>query len=72
MSLPDANVVDVPRLSVCSADAAKIIGVSPKTLRNWRAAGIGPRFIRLRDDSHAPCLYLVEDIRDWLHAQKRY
>ncbi|MDN6478475.1 helix-turn-helix transcriptional regulator, partial [Corynebacterium variabile] len=34
---------DLPRLAVSTADAAQMIGVSPKTLRNWRSLGRGPK-----------------------------
>ncbi len=28
-------------------DAAELLGLAPKTLRNWRVRGFGPPFLRL-------------------------
>lgn len=33
---------------VTEAQAAKTLGVSPITLRNWRSRGKGPNFVRLQ------------------------
>lgn len=29
------------------SDAAKLLAVSPRTLRNWRCLGQGPRYVRI-------------------------
>lgn len=55
-------------LSLSTADAARAIGVSPKTLRNWRASAApkGPRFVRLDGGT---VLYRVVDIDEWLASR---
>lgn len=57
----DAPVV----LALSTTDAARAIGVSAKTLRNWRASAApkGPRFVRLDGKT---VLYRVADIDAWL------
>lgn len=42
-------------------EAAPYCGVAPKTLENWRVAGLGPKFLRL----HGRVAYDPEDIKEW-------
>lgn len=51
-------------LAVSEAQAAQLIGVSARTLFNWRANGTGPRAIRVG----GRILYAVDEIRRWLSA----
>ncbi|WP_440711938.1 helix-turn-helix domain-containing protein [Gordonia sp. FQ] len=53
----------VPRLALTAAEAAQAIGVAPKTLRNWRNRGQGPKFRRV---SPTLVLYRVEDLEAFL------
>ncbi|MGB3604385.1 MAG: helix-turn-helix domain-containing protein [Gordonia sp. (in: high G+C Gram-positive bacteria)] len=53
----------VPRLSVTTNEAAEALGVAPKTLRNWRNRGAGPRYRRI---SPTLVLYRVEDLKSFL------
>ena len=57
-----ADVVEP--LAYNSADAARMLGVSPKTLLNWRYEGKGPTPIRV---SHGLVLYRRDALEDWLH-----
>ena len=50
------------------AAAHYIGGLSEKTLANWAAQGIGPRFRRL-GRVHARTVYLVSDLDLWLSSQ---
>lgn len=43
---------------VSTVDAARILGVAPKTLENWRVIGKGPQFRRIG----RRCLYRVEEL----------
>ena len=36
-----------PRLSVSANEAAAMLGVSPRTLANWRTHRVGPAFVRV-------------------------
>ncbi|QSR23864.1 DNA-binding protein [Hyphomonas sp. KY3] len=43
--------------------AAKHLGVSARTLRNWRVRGGGPKFVRVS----ARCIrYKRGDLQDWI------
>lgn len=53
----------VPRLALTANEAAASIGVAPKTLRNWRNRGTGPKFRRI---SPTLVLYRVTDLEAFL------
>ena len=59
---------DAGPLAYNSADAARLIGVSPKTLLNWRWAGKGPTPIRV---SRSLVLYRRDDLDSWLRDMQR-
>lgn len=44
-----------------------MLGVSPRTLANWRCEGKGPDYVRL-GRRHSAVVYRVEDLEDWLAA----
>lgn len=44
-------------------DAARYLKLEPQTLRSWRVAGRGPRFIRI---GRTRVLYRLSDIERWL------
>ena len=52
-------------LSVSANEAAAMLGVSPRTLANWRALGIGPAFVRV-GAVRSRTLYRVDDLNTWL------
>lgn len=55
---------DVPLpASITSKEAARVLGVTPDTLRWWRHAGRGPRFLRL---GGGPVRYLPADLAAYL------
>lgn len=54
-----------PRLSVSANEAAAMLGVSPRTLANWRTQGIGPAFVRV-GRVHSRTLYRIDDLKTWL------
>ncbi|MBA8988889.1 MULTISPECIES: helix-turn-helix transcriptional regulator [Curtobacterium] len=41
-----ATVLPLPDL-VSDVDVAALLGVSPKTLANWRSAGVGPSYFKI-------------------------
>ncbi len=47
---------------------AKFLGISPKTLAEWRMEGRGPKFIRA---SKRMILYRDVDVQQWLAARNR-
>jgi hypothetical protein len=50
--------------SVESTMAAPMIGGEPLTLKLWRHAGIGPRYVKFGNRVH----YRVRDVEAWLAA----
>ena len=46
-------------------DAARLLGVSARTLERWRVSGDGPRFVRI---GLRRVGYRQSDIRRWLDA----
>jgi hypothetical protein len=61
-------------LAVARSRAAKMLDVSPATLRAWSAADPqrGPRGIKLGDDRRARVIYPVAEIRAWLSDPAGY
>ena len=55
-----------PDNRVVANGAAKLIGVSQKTLRNWRSTGEGPPWTRA-----GQVWYRVPAVLEWLDAQER-
>jgi excisionase family DNA binding protein len=53
-----------------TAQAAAYIGVTQKTLQNWRTQGKSPAYIRLGDGGpQGRCLYRLSDLDAWLAAR---
>lgn len=48
---------------------ADYLGVSPRTLSNWRHRGIGPKYVRT-GAVKSPVLYRVRDIDEWIEARE--
>lgn len=51
---------------VNDVEAAKIAGLSPQTLRNWRQLGRGPNYIKLGRSVR----YSLADLISWLESHK--
>ncbi|WP_432129601.1 helix-turn-helix transcriptional regulator [Streptomyces tendae] len=50
---------------------AEELGITKKTLAQWRYRGAGPRFMKLGGTAHtSPVRYRRTDIVDWLNAQE--
>ena len=56
-------------LSVSANEAAAMLGVSSRTLANWRSQGIGPAFVRI-GAVHSRTLYRLDDLKAWLDANR--
>lgn len=51
----EKTLVESDDLTLLSTtDAARMLSLSPQTLRNWRARRIGPRFIRAGSVAYYP------------------
>lgn len=67
-----AAIAPAQPLAFSTDDAAKLIGVSAKTLANWRCLGKGPAYIRLGNSPRAQVLYRYEDLAAWLSTLSRF
>lgn len=60
------------RLTVDTPTAAEMIGVSPRTLSNWRLQGNGPPFLKLgTGEATAAVRYRVAALEEWLTGRER-
>lgn len=48
-------------------DAARYLGLSAKSLINWRLARKGPRFVRI---SHRCVRYRLDDLQEWANSKQ--
>lgn len=46
--------------------AAGVIGVAKSTLRHWRSAGIGPRYVKYGTGRGARVVYFDSDLDDFI------
>jgi predicted DNA-binding transcriptional regulator AlpA len=49
-------------------EAAKVVGLSPRTMESYRRNGGGPPFVKLRDYA---VRYVLRDLLTWIAARKR-
>jgi hypothetical protein len=61
INLPDEAIVNI-------AEAALLMRRHPETLRRWRLANLGPRY--LTSHNNAKIEYLVKDIRNWIEGRR--
>lgn len=57
----------VKPIMVKTSEAARLLGLSPQTLRNWRNAGKGPKYVHISSD-RSPALYRYEDLVAWANS----
>ena len=51
-------------------EAARLLHITPATLRFWRCKGKGPRYIKFGPAKQAGVAYYVDDIDAWIAARK--
>ncbi|QYI99719.1 helix-turn-helix domain-containing protein [Thalassovita mediterranea] len=57
-----------PNQLLGESQAANYLAVSPRTLRNWRTRGGGPKFVKVS----ARCIrYRLKDLVDWADKRTR-
>ena len=49
-------------------EAAKVVGLSPRTMESYRRNGGGPPFVKIRDYA---VRYVLRDLLAWIAARKR-
>jgi hypothetical protein len=67
----DAAVTRARPITLASDDAARVLGIQPKTLANWRSLGKGLAYIHLSDSPRSQVLYFYEDLEAWTHSLRR-
>lgn len=61
------QIESFPDGRVDTKNAAKFLGVSTRTLDNWRYLGEGPKFIK-----RGRIFYYMDDLNHWLNAHGRF
>lgn len=51
--------------------AAKLLGVSEATLRNWRKNCTGPVYLKFGDSEASPVRYRESDIEAWIEERAK-
>lgn len=65
---PEKGALPEKQIAVPSSAAAQILGISPRTLSNWRVQGRGPRYVKV-GSNRSPVLYRISDIEEWLDSR---
>jgi predicted DNA-binding transcriptional regulator AlpA len=69
MDVRSNSSADMPSPNLINENiAADLLGLSPRTLQNWRVRGGGPLFIRI---SNRSIRYRPSDIQDWIQERVR-
>ncbi|MDO4429194.1 MAG: helix-turn-helix domain-containing protein [Atopobiaceae bacterium] len=68
MQQPEVDALLEKQVAVPSSTAARILGISPRTLSNWRVQGRGPRYVKV-GSNRSPVLYRISDIEEWLDSR---
>ena len=55
--------------TLTSEQASEFLGVTPRTLVNWRYKGCGPKYIRT-GSVHSRVLYRLRDLNAWLDERE--
>ena len=66
MDIERVQVVVFPDGRLDTENAARFLGLSPKTLAMMRSAGTGPKFVK-----RGRVFYFLEDLQAWLSDQPR-
>lgn len=53
---------------VATAEAAQLIGQTPKTLREWRSKRMGPPALKMGSGQQARVLYSLRGLEQWIQA----
>jgi len=64
LELADQARPSLAKLST-TPEVAKLLGLAEITLRKWRIAGTGPRFVRCG----ANVRYCIADVQDWIASR---
>ncbi len=64
------DAADRPPRLLCEKSAAKYLGISPRTLRNWRDEGEGPEFLQL-EGKEKLTRYDIYELDKWISEHPR-
>lgn len=60
-----------PRAKLTTRQAARYLGVSPRTMERMREENRGPSWFKAGDAFNSPCLYELADLDMWVLSRKR-
>ncbi len=66
MEIEQLKVTAFPDGRLDTANAARFLGLSTKTLAMMRSAGTGPKFLK-----RGRVFYFLDDLREWVSAPPR-
>lgn len=58
-------------ITVNASEAARLLGVTPAVLCQWRHKGVGPKYIKSCDSSKGRVLYPYKALIDWVDEREK-
>ena len=65
------NIAPDKQIAVTNGAAARMLGISSRTLQDWRRKGCGPKYVRVSEggtSGRMTVLYRLCDIEEWLDS----
>ena len=69
LEMPRVDGINLRPLAVSPAVASQLIGLSVRTLADYRGRGLGPAYIESQPGRSGSVLYRVRDLERWLDEQ---
>lgn len=69
--MAESYMLQPDKLLYTTEEAARVLGLNPKTLANWRARKKGPRFVRVSQSKQSMVLYRYDDLCEWVDSRPR-
>ena len=63
--------MSAPPRFLSTSETARILSISPKTLRRWRHLGCGPPYRKL-GELQSRAVYLDEELAEWMRRSVRF
>lgn len=60
------SLVSADEILLTTKEASSVVRLSPKTLANWRALGIGPAYTKLSEGNGGRVRYRLADLQRFL------
>ena len=69
--MADQPSSELPQL-LSAKQLAPRLNVTVETLANWRNAGIGPAYVKLKPGQHGHVRYKLADVETWVNELQRF